>query len=127
MTQTVNPFWELKTHAMSLMKSLGYKVYTNVPDRGNQFVLFDSLTNTDIPTKDRTLGQVVLTIQYYDFDDAEGQIYASMDNLRSMLNKYPNSGHFTWQVIGNSMNIISDNSANVPLKHGTQDITLEYL
>lgn len=122
-----NPFIELKAHAMQLMKDQGYtEVYDYIPDKGNQYIFFDAMTNVDIDTKDRTLGQCTLNIQFYDYPDGENNIIVAIDNLIGALKIHPNTEHFSWYTVSKSSSITNDTTGNVPLKHGTLDITLEY-
>lgn len=122
-----NPFIEIKDHSISLLKKLGYKhVYDYIPDDGNQFIFFDAMTNVDQYTKDRTLGQTTLNVQFYDYPDNYNDIVIAIDNLIGALKQNPETEHFSWYIVSSSSQVVNDTTGAVPLKHGTLNITLEY-
>ena len=99
----INPYIEIKNLGISELKKQGYEhVYDYVPDEGNNYIMFDSMTNIDQFTKDRTMGQTTLNVQFYDFYDNENNIIVAIDNLISIYKRITKTEHFNWTVVSSS-------------------------
>ncbi|NLS38696.1 DUF3168 domain-containing protein [Fructobacillus tropaeoli] len=124
-----NPYNEIFQTVIELSKKKGYDTFDYLPDENQSypFVFVGNQQNTDIQTKDRTLGTTHIQIDVYAEFNYRSEVLTIMDDLQATVIDCQRTDNFKYQVTNTSQQMIADQSADIPLWHGVLELDIQYL
>jgi hypothetical protein len=124
-----NPYNEIFQTVIELSKKKGYDTFDYLPDENHSypFVFVGNQQNTDIQTKDRTLGTTHIQIDVYAEFNYRSEVLTIMDDLQATVIDCQRTENFKYQVTNANQQMIADQSTDIPLWHGVLELDIQYL
>ncbi|CAK1241233.1 hypothetical protein [Fructobacillus cardui] len=124
-----NPYNEIFQTVIELSKKKGYDTFDYLPDENQSypFVFVGNQQNTDIQTKDRTLGTTHIQIDVYAEFNYRSEVLTIMDDLQATVIDCQRTENFKYQVTNANQQMIADQSTDIPLWHGVLELDIQYL
>jgi hypothetical protein len=124
-----NPYNEIFQTVIKLSRKKGYDTFDYLPDENQSypFVFVGNQQNTDIQTKDRTLGTTHIQIDVYAEFNYRSEVLTIMDDLQATVIDCQRTENFKYQVTNANQQMIADQSTDIPLWHGVLELDIQYL
>lgn len=124
-----NPYNEIFQKVIELSQKQGYDTFDYLPDENQSypFVFVGNQQNTDIPTKDRTLGTTHIQIDVYAEFNYRSEVADIIDDLQTAIASNDTTEHFKYRVTNTSSQMIPDRTTDIALWHGILEMDVRYL